>query len=80
MGQNLERSQAVTSHEDYKVNYNRQMVRQERGRTNEQKHKKIYKRKGGQYQHQSNKQNKKNDDSVKEAPAYCRSFLDSLYN
>ena len=23
---------------------------------------------------------KKNDDSVKEAPAYCRSFLDSLYN
>ena len=22
----------------------------------------------------------KNDDSVKEAPAYCRSFLDSLYN
>ena len=23
---------------------------------------------------------KKNDDSVKEAPAYCRSFLDGLYN
>ena len=22
----------------------------------------------------------KNDDSVKEAPAYCRSFLDGLYN
>ena len=22
---------------------------------------------------------KKNDDSVKEAPAYCRSFLDGLY-
>ena len=23
---------------------------------------------------------KKNDDSVKEAPAYCRSFLDSLHS